>query len=90
MSTRSLVSTCAAAVLLTGGAAALAAPAQAFPGGGWWSGEKTFVCSSVNHAGQPLPEVTVKANDQVGAAYFALQELGPLGPESAHMQCRQQ
>ncbi|MFD3508615.1 hypothetical protein [Nocardia sp. NPDC058666] len=88
MSTRSIVTTSAAALLLTGAVAAVAAPAQALPGG-WWSG-KTFVCSSVDHAGQPLPDVTVKASNEVGAAYFALQELGPLGPHSAHMQCRQQ
>lgn len=83
MSTRSILTASAAALLLTGAAAAVAAPAQAFPDG-WW-GEKTFVCSSTNHAGAPLPDVTVKAGNEVGAAFYATQQLGP---DATQMQCR--
>ncbi|WP_410873186.1 hypothetical protein [Nocardia sp. A7] len=82
MSTRSVVTTSAAALLLTGAAVAIATPAQAFPNG-WW-GEKTYVCSSTNHAGAPLPDLTVKAGNEVGAAFYATQQL----PDAAQMQCR--
>jgi hypothetical protein len=84
MSTRSIVTASATALLLTGAAAAVAAPAQAFPAG-WWA-EKTYVCSSTNQAGAPLPDVTVKAGNEVGAAYYATQQLGP---DAAQMQCRE-
>ncbi len=83
MSSRSIVTTCAAALLLTGAATAIAAPAQAFPAG--WFGEKTFVCSSTDQAGAPLPDVTVKAGNEVGAGFYATQQL----PQATQMQCRQ-
>ncbi|MFE3542682.1 hypothetical protein ACFXK0_06900 [Nocardia sp. NPDC059177] len=84
MSTRSIVTTSAAALLLTGAVAAAAAPAQAFPAG-WWT-EKTFVCKATDRAGAPLPDVTVEAADQVGAAYYALPQFGP-EVDGTNVQC---
>ncbi|MFD6222007.1 hypothetical protein [Nocardia asteroides] len=82
-STRSIVTTSAAALLL--GGAVAAAPAQAFPSG-WWS-EKTFVCTATDrNTGAPLPEVTVQAADQVGAAYYALPQFGPEA-DTLNVQC---
>ncbi|MGW6422096.1 hypothetical protein ACWF82_05410 [Nocardia sp. NPDC055053] len=84
-STRSIVTSSAAALLLTGAVAAVAAPAQAFPSG-WWS-EKTFVCTATDrNTGAPLPEVTVQAPDQVGAAYYALPQFGPEA-DTLNVQC---
>lgn len=87
MSTRYIVTTSAAALLLTGAVAAVAAPAQAFPAG-WWT-EKTFVCTATDRAGAPLPDVTVKAADQVGASFYALPQFGP-DADTANVQCYQQ
>ncbi|MFC4128342.1 hypothetical protein [Nocardia rhizosphaerae] len=88
MSTRSLVTTTATALLVTGAAAAVAAPAQAFPSS-WWT-EKTFVCTATDrNTGAPLPEVTVEAADQVGAAYYALPHFGPEA-DTMNVQCYQQ
>ncbi|MFB7874344.1 MULTISPECIES: hypothetical protein [unclassified Nocardia] len=87
MSTRSIVTTSAAALLLTGAVAAVAAPAQAFPAG-WWS-EKTFVCTATDRNGAPLPDVTVEAADQVGASFYALPQFGP-DVDGANVQCYEQ
>ncbi|GEM29179.1 hypothetical protein NN3_01860 [Nocardia neocaledoniensis NBRC 108232] len=88
MSTRSIVTTTAAAMLLTGAAAAVAAPAQAFPAG-WWT-EKTFVCTATDrNTGAALPEVTVQAADQVGAAYYALPQFGQ-NADTLNVQCYEQ
>ncbi|MFC4373436.1 hypothetical protein ACFO5K_04930 [Nocardia halotolerans] len=85
MSTRSIVTGSAAALLLT---AAVAAPAQAFPAG-WWE-EKTFVCTATDrHTGAPLPEVTVQAADQVGASYYALPRFGD-NVDNLNVQCYEQ
>ncbi|MET9211272.1 MULTISPECIES: hypothetical protein [unclassified Nocardia] len=85
MSTRSIVTTSAAALLLTGAVAAVAAPAQAFPSG-WWS-EKTYVCTATDrNTGAPLPDVTVQAADQVGASFYALPQFGP-EVDGANVQC---
>ncbi|APE35211.1 hypothetical protein BOX37_16080 [Nocardia mangyaensis] len=85
MSTRSIVTTSAAALLLTGAVAAVAAPAQAFPAG-WWK-EKTFVCTATDrNTGAPLPDVTVQAPDQVGAAYYALPHFGA-DADTLNVQC---
>ncbi|MFF0545137.1 hypothetical protein ACFYTF_20095 [Nocardia thailandica] len=73
MSTRSIV---AASLLAAGVCATVAGPAQAFPFSGWT--EKTYVCKAFDKdSGAPLPDVTVRAVDPVGASAYALPEFGP-------------
>ncbi|MCA2207625.1 MULTISPECIES: hypothetical protein [Nocardia] len=84
MSTRSIVTGSAAALLL---GAVVAAPAQAFPAG-WWE-NKTFVCTATDRAGAPLPDVTVQAPDQVGASFYALPQFGE-NVDNLNVQCYEQ
>ncbi|KAF0846999.1 MULTISPECIES: hypothetical protein [Nocardia] len=83
MSTRSIVTGSAAALLL---GAVVAAPAQAFPAG--WFDDQTYVCTATDRTtGAWLPEVVVEAPDQVGAGFYALPLLGP-NADNLNLHCR--